>query len=66
MNRNKEGQYSYSNMELICTCGHRLSRHGAEYPHDFCYGEDEEYKQICKCRKFQKSRKKSTHPEPNP
>lgn len=51
-NRDKKGKYSYSDFSLICKCGHRLGRHGAEYPHDFCYGEGEDFNQTCDCNRF--------------
>lgn len=62
LNRDKKGKYSYSNFDLICTCGHRLGSHTAEYPHDCCYGEHpENYNQVCKCNgfKLKKLHKKS-------
>lgn len=58
MNRDKEGKYSYSNMELPCVCGHTLGRHTAEYPHDCCYGDGDDYIQKCDCHKFRRSRRK--------
>lgn len=53
-NRDKKGKYSYSNMELLCKCGHKLGRHTAEYPHDCCYGDGDEdnYDQTCDCKLF--------------
>lgn len=30
----KTGQYTFSMMERLCTCGHRLGDHTAEAPHD--------------------------------
>lgn len=55
-NKDKRGRYSYSNMELLCKCGHKLGAHTAEYPHDCCYGENpEEYKQVCDCNGFIKA-----------
>lgn len=43
-------------MELMCTCGHKLGRHTAEYPHDCCYGDGEELNQTCDCNGFKKQK----------
>jgi hypothetical protein len=41
-NRDKKGKYSYSDMNMLCVCGHALGSHTGEYPHDCCYGDDPE------------------------
>lgn len=58
-NRNtNSGKYTYTNLDLMCKCGHKLGTHTGEYPHDCCYGEKpEEYKQTCNCDGFIKNKK---------
>ena len=47
-NRNKKnGQYSLSNLDAVCTCGDKLGDHMAEWPHPHAYDDG-------KCDRFTK------------
>ena len=58
--RNKAGQFDFSTMTLICTCGHPLSVHAGENETKErpCFNEDCGLEgatgKSCKCKNFKK------------
>lgn len=53
--RTKSGKYDYENMELVCTCGHQLGNHLAEWPHGCIAWDSVPGVEWCDCEKFVKS-----------
>lgn len=53
----RNGQYTYSNLDRFCVCGHTLGIHAAEAPHS-CSNNGPGYPTIdCECMKFRPTKK---------
>jgi len=59
--RDKEGRFDYTNLDLICRCGHELGIHAAENESKTrpCFNEDKYIDgatgEYCPCKNFRKS-----------
>lgn len=54
-----DGKYAYSNMELICKCGHKLGYHAAASSKEFgrpCWVQDDFPDINCTCERFIKAK----------
>jgi len=59
--RSRDGKYDYTNLDLFCTCGHKLGIHAGdnETKKRPCFNEDSGIEgttaEYCPCKNFRKS-----------
>lgn len=60
-NRNADGKYTYSKLDLVCVCGHTLGQHSAERVkgQQPCFCEDGDG---CACESFKRARAPKARP----